>query len=520
MKTLKILSIAIASLMLCSIAVDAQSNRQEQAPTDTLTVIVNRANGGDAEAQNVLGLWYYTGTKVKQDYDRALKYWAAAAAQDYAEAIGNMALCYQLGRGIQADSLKATQLYMKSIQKGNGKLLAQHDRLARENENMFSCMLLYDIYFNAKAGQARNTEKAKEYLTIAANTGNEKCQVKLAMLLLNEKNMEEAVKWFKILSDRGNVTGHYYYGYMLFKGMGITQDKTWGIEFLKRASERGLNSADRMLGKIYFEGDGVEQDYSRAVIYLQRAAAKNTGESQLLLAKCYATGNGVQQDYDRATCWLAEAFANKQDLAVREWLNNGAGDALKYYIDGLKKYEVDNQTDEAVRLFKQAEKAHNVEGTTMQGIILLTKAMGQEAGAQANAKKAFKLLTKAAGQSAAAMTALAPMYEMGLAVERNESTARELIIKAADAGNSTALCAAGDLYFNGDGVSQDYVKAAEYYLRAEQQCGLTALSAKNLAKCYKMEISALPDIENKAVRMAALNNLADNTHLSDMLKAL
>ena len=84
-----------------------------QVNTDSLALLELRkkAEGGDSNAQNTLGVWYYTWKIVKQDYAKALKWWSVAAKDSHAEAIANMGICYQLGHGTKRDSLMSVKLY-------------------------------------------------------------------------------------------------------------------------------------------------------------------------------------------------------------------------------------------------------------------------------------------------------------------------------------------------------------------------------------------------------------------------
>ena len=70
---------------------------------DSLEVrkLIDEAKKGDAESQNTLGTYYYTGKKVKQNYDVALKWFSMAGKQKHVKAIANMGLCYQLGHVVE-----------------------------------------------------------------------------------------------------------------------------------------------------------------------------------------------------------------------------------------------------------------------------------------------------------------------------------------------------------------------------------------------------------------------------------
>lgn len=508
-----------ASMMLAPASLMAQKKKGKK-PTkttvvkkDTLTVLTEKAKAGDANAQNNLGLWYYTGTNVEKNYTTALKYWALSAAQNNAEAIGNMAMCYQLGRGTKnnkPDSVMASKLYKKAFKEGNINVLKQHTELADKQNKPFSIMLLLD-YFTEKHDQA-NIQK---YLRKASDLGDTESQVRQAMAYLNGKNTAAAVKLYKLLADKGNLTGIYYYGYMTFKGMGTNQDKAQGIQYLQRAADKGVTDAYRMLGRIYYEGDGTEKDITKAIDYLKKAAAGKRGDSQLLLAQCYQNGQGVKKDFDQAAQWLAEAFKHGQQKEVTKFVEDSKNAPFGEYIEGLKKYCIDKDYSAASEHFKKVEKAGIDDGLAMQALIL-----ADDNNPKNNVKKAFKLMTKAEGTSTVAKYYLSQMYQDGKGVEKDVKKAVELILSAADAGNGYAQEKVGNMYFSGTDVTQDYVKAVDYYLQAEAQSKLTTTSAANLSKCYTMGISNLPDKNKSKERIEQLKKVTTTDNLSDMLKKL
>lgn len=520
MKKISMIGLVIAAMTLVTLPVNAVKKPKEKKPTqeqliaDSLASLTDKASKGDAKARNTLGTWYYLGKNVPKNYERAAKYWALAAEQENVDALGNLAMCYQQGKGVKQDSTKAVGLYTRAIQKGNKDVLKQHIELADKQNNLFSSLLLYDLYTKG-TGVNRDQKKAHEYLKKSASLGHVDSQVKFALLCLNEKNTKDAVTWFKKAADKGDLSSIYYYGYLLFKGMGISQDKVSGINYLEQAARRGLVSADNMLGQIYYEGDGTERDVTKAVKHLKKAALAKKGDSQFILAQCYKNGEGVGQDYDLAAQWLAEAFRHQQENEVKTLVKDGSDENFRNYIDGLKKYYIDKDFETAAKLFKKTDKAGIAEGLTMQGMCLASTDNPKQ-----NAKKAFKILTEAATKSTVAKYQLAQLYKEGIGTDKNMDKARELILQAAEKGNGYALDEAGDIYFEGRGVAQDYVKAAEYYLQAEALSKLTSSSARNLIKCYNMGISSLPDMNKKDERIQALNKVSSADNLLEMLRKL
>ncbi len=128
----------------CNAVLDKKNTSEQK--NDSVSQLIDKATNGDAAAQNTLGLWYYTGNNVDQDYKTALEWWSKSAKQDNVDAIGNMALCYQLGKGIEKDSTMAINLYLVAIKKGNEAIIPQHEAIVKNTGDLFSTRLLYECY--------------------------------------------------------------------------------------------------------------------------------------------------------------------------------------------------------------------------------------------------------------------------------------------------------------------------------------------------------------------------------------
>lgn len=478
---------------------------------DTVSIIMDKAKAGDAVAQNTVGVWYYTGKdSIKQDYKEALQWWARSAQQDNADAIGNMAMCYQLGHGSKKDSLLAVNLYKKAIKKGNAAIIPQHETIVKNTGSLFSSLLLLDCYSEG-IGVKKDLAKIAVYQEAAAKAGHLESQYNYALTLLNKKQADKAIHWFKSASDKGHVGATYYYGNLLFNGMGITQDKQKGIQYLSQAASKDFTMAYVRLAQICYEGDGVEKDYVKAFNFAKKGAFKNNASSKWLLAMCYIKGQGTDVDYYLGTQWLAEVIeTHKNEIA--SFLSEKSNETYLLYLQGLKKYFVDRNYPEAIALFKKVDKAKISEGQTMLGVCLANKDYEKK-----NLKKAVKNLEKASEVSNAACYYLSSMYETGTGCKEDKSKALGLLEKAANGGVAFAQCKLGDMYMSGNGVSRDYTKAAQYYLLAEAQNHLSASGAKNLIECYNKKVTIIPDLDNDKERIAKLSKTKDNNNLSTLL---
>lgn len=502
-----IIMILIAIAMLPNIG-NAQRRAtarvQKESKQDTLAIMKKRAEGGDAAAQNTLGTWYYAGRYgAPQDYNQAAHWWAKSAQQENVDGVGNLALCYQLGRGLKTDSVKAIALYKKAIKLGNKAIIPQHEKLADgKNPSMFSAQLMYQCYSQG-IGVKRDEQKAAKYKAMLAEAGSAEEKFKLALDYINHQQPDKAIPWLRQAAKANHVGAIFYLGRLLYRGTGVAQNREQGIALMEKAAVRDFPGACLEMGKIYLSGNEIARDAQKGAAYLQKVAGLSP-EGGWLLAQCYLKGDGVQQDYHKATQWIAE-YVGSHKKELQALIDENL--AFNSYLSGLYQLRVKHDSEQAIACFKKVTKAKVAEGLTMTALAQQEK----------NEKKAAKTMTKAAKNSSAACLYLSQMYQQGKGVERNREKALELLQKAADDGIAEAQCLLADRYMEGDGVSQDYVKAASLYLKAEAQHHLTPQAANRLARCYKLKVSSLPDLNNASERIAQLEKVQANDKLSKLL---
>ena len=76
------------------------------------------ASNGHSSAQTFLGHCYYWGNGVPQDYGESVEWFQKAADQDNGAAQLNLGTCYELGKGVREDSVKAVKLYTLVAHRG------------------------------------------------------------------------------------------------------------------------------------------------------------------------------------------------------------------------------------------------------------------------------------------------------------------------------------------------------------------------------------------------------------------
>ena len=78
------------------------------------------AEGGDAGSQYQVGMMYYTGRGVAEDYKQARLWLEKAAAQDYPKAVGSLGVLYKCGECVTPSWRRARELYKRAIELGAG----------------------------------------------------------------------------------------------------------------------------------------------------------------------------------------------------------------------------------------------------------------------------------------------------------------------------------------------------------------------------------------------------------------
>ena len=124
---MKYLAFCLLALVLSTPAV-----AQDDKPlSDYTKALIEKAEGGDAEAQCDLGTMYGNGTGVLKDDKEAVKWYRKAADQGVAIAQYNLALMYDNGRGVLKDYVAAYAWYSLSAFNGVEVGKEARDELAK-----------------------------------------------------------------------------------------------------------------------------------------------------------------------------------------------------------------------------------------------------------------------------------------------------------------------------------------------------------------------------------------------------
>ena len=300
---------------------------------------------------------------------------------------------------------------------------------------------------------------------------------------INKGNYEQAIKELKPLADQGDARAQFWYGNLIFNGLGTPKNMKLGIEFYRLSAEKNFPLALHELGHIFDNGLGVEQDIDEAINWYEKAITEGrVVYSYHNLGMIYQYGSkNIEVNVDKAIELYKEAanqnyLGSIQNLGIiyhqikdydkaLKWLNKAADLGvpqanyvlMKMYLngDGVKQ-----DFGEGIRLAKLAADSgyylaqHNLGRFYHFGLVGLEK----------DYKAARKWYKLAANQGFSnSQVNLGILYDDGLGGEVDDKEAIRFFKLAFDQQNATAAYRLGLMHEFGEGTPQNNELANEYY---------------------------------------------------------
>ena len=148
-----------------------------------------------------------------------------------------------------------------------------------------------------------------------------------------DKDEGEAVRWFRVAAEQGDVEAQRYLAFALLHGRGVKEDVAEGIRRLRLAAEAGDAPAQREMGYHHAVGSGVALDEAQAVHWFRLAADHGDAIAQYDLGYALANGYGVSKDPVEAVDWYrlaAEHGRPEAQSALAIAYERGIGLAIDY----------------------------------------------------------------------------------------------------------------------------------------------------------------------------------------------
>src|SRR4051794_3459605 len=99
-------------------------------------------------------------------------------------------------------------------------------------------------------GVPLNLGTAKGWFERSARTGHVDAETTLGLLLFENGERPEGLKWLRQAADQGEARAQLVFGTALYNGDGITQDRLLGYAYVHRAADQGLAPAKDTLGQL------------------------------------------------------------------------------------------------------------------------------------------------------------------------------------------------------------------------------------------------------------------------------
>ncbi len=232
----------------------------QPAPTPTLPELRARAEKDDLEAQNTLGNAYANALLgLRQDHVEALKWYRLAADKGFAPAQFNLALAYELGRGVPADEREAFKYYRLSAEQGFATALFNVGNMYAAGRGVGQDLFESVIWYRQAAD--KGLVEAQFNLGLAYEAGRGVRQ-----------DENQAARWYRQAAERGYPLALYNLGLLFEDGRGVAKDEAAAAGLYRAAAELGIASAQNNYGLMLLEGrGGLAKDPAEAYVWLSLA---------------------------------------------------------------------------------------------------------------------------------------------------------------------------------------------------------------------------------------------------------
>lgn len=217
-----------------------------------------------------LGGFYYNGFYgIKKDYSMAVSLFQQCCVTDNdysSSATRQLGICYELGRGVSKNPVKAFQLYTKAA-----------------NDDDAEAQMYLGHCYNEGIGIEVDKQKAQEWFSKAMS------------------------KYLYESQERKSEGAYIQMGICYENGWGVNKDYLLAIFCFRQSS---APTAKYHIGLCYYNGTGVTRDYSQAFKLFYDASTSEFPSSLAMqyLSRCYRFGRGVSQNIAKADEWLRKSL--------------------------------------------------------------------------------------------------------------------------------------------------------------------------------------------------------------------
>ena len=290
---------------------DILLHKQPEAPAanaEAFALLTQAAQAGSPKAAWALYSIIDEGQKgVVADRAKALPYLIAAAKGGSLAARGELARRYSKGDAVVAENDAEAFRWAASAIEGGSK-----------DVNLL--LIIADGYARGEV-VPQDKLRAKAYLEAAVNRGSARAMRKLGALyftLPQPDAAQNAVKWLREASKRGQTDAYIELGRAYASGAGVPVDPSRAFTFFEEAANAGDVDGLVEMARSYATGYGVAKDPAAAAELYRRASEMGSVPAMIMLSYCYENGDGVPKSGPEARAWLKRG-ADANDAEAQYW---------------------------------------------------------------------------------------------------------------------------------------------------------------------------------------------------------
>ncbi len=407
-----------------------------------------------------LGKIYLHGKGVAKDYDKARAYFERADAIDDANSQFELAHMHEYGKGVPISLPRAIRYYEKAAEQGDADAQYKLELLTGKVDKKdwhtdFETALDYTYGYTVDV----DYDKAIEYYQKAADKGSAVSLYNIGFIIgLTSKTKQSKLEleYYKKAAELGNIYAQTTLSDYYAIGIGVNVDKEKSFYWEMQAALNGNLHSIKSVADSYYEGEGTDKNYDEAIKWYQKAVDMGDDESIYDIATMYENGEGFEEDTDKAI----ELYTQAADMGYADAQNTLA----EYYLKGLyvkKDYQkaYDLAQKSAAQGLADAQNKMAIFYHTGKGVV------------EVDMEKALSYYEKAAEQgSVKAQHNLGALYFNGIGIKRDKNKAFALFKKSADLGYADAQHQVGLFYDYGLGnIQKDVKEAIKWYKKAADQ---------------------------------------------------
>lgn len=335
------------------------------------------------------------------------------------------------------------------------------------NQNINRYDFLLDLLYNLKSAEDQlllvDNSSADKY-TVYINQENQREAVRLyedGKIALEEKDYDNAYKFFQQSVDLGNIDSIYELSKCYYWGRGVNVDYDKAVDFIRQGLDKGCDNCLYLMGVVLHEGDGVDKDLDKAKFYYKKAIDECSdkeiiGSAQGNLANILWNEIHSESDKLNVINLYKESIKNGNEVSMYN-LGKIFDDGNKVDRDYLVAYDYyrmaaeHNYPDAQAELGWMYDKGHGVSRDYYKSVYWYNLA--------------------AENNHVVAIANLGTLYMNGNGVECNKEKGFSLYMKAYSVNESdewlpTLLYLIANSYEFGNGVARDCQEAIRWYERA------------------------------------------------------